>query len=176
MLTFKRSRSPRFLTALILSAAALSLLSAPAQGRTTAGPQNGTTASVKPRPATAAGDEGAPPFHDYKGVSIGMSAEEARKKLGVPADKGDKQDFYSFSDTESAQVFYDGSKQVFAISVFYVGGNPPTAKAVLGTDAEAKPDGSVHKLVDYPKGGYWVSYSRTPGDSPMVTVTMQKKQ
>jgi len=54
------------------------------------------------------------------------------------------------------------------------GGNAPDAKSVLGEDVEAKADGSMYKLVRYPEAGYWVSYSRTAGNSPLVIVTMQK--
>ena len=73
-----------------------------------------------------------------------------------------------------AQVFYEG-KKVSAISINYVGeSGAPECQKVLGTAAEAKPDGSMHKLVRYPKAGYWVSYSRTAGDSPLITITMQK--
>jgi len=50
----------------------------------------------------------------------------------------------------------------------------PTARDVLGTDAEAKADGSQYKLLRYPKAGYWVSYSRTAGSTPTTTVTLQK--
>lgn len=118
----------------------------------------------------------APPFHEYKGVRIGMTTDEARKKLGDPTDKGDAQDFYAFGDKETVQVFYDAGKKVHALSIIYLGGgNLPTAKAVLGADVEAKPDGSMHRRVDYPKAGFWVAYSRTGGDSPLVSITMQKK-
>ena len=158
---------------------ALFLLSAPdALG------QKAATAAANRAPATAAAPaadddkKNQPPYHEYKGIRIGMTADEARKKLGDPADKGDKQDFYSFADgNEMAQIFYDAEKKVFAVSVIYMngGGAVPTAKAVLGDEVEAKPDGSVHRRVYYPKAGFWVSYSRTQGDAPMVTVTMQKK-
>jgi hypothetical protein len=122
--------------------------------------------------------EDEPPYHEYKGVRLGMSADEARKKLGDPADKGDRQDFYAFSDHETAQIFYDDAKKVYAISVFYMGAvnGVPTAKAVLGEDVAPSADGSLHKVVDYPKAGCWVSYSRTAGDAPMTTITMQKRQ
>jgi len=118
-----------------------------------------------------------PPFHAYKGVRIGMLADEARKLLGNPADKDDRQDFYSFSDSETAQIYYDAEKKVYAISIIYMGAGAgiPTAKAVLGTDIEAKPDGSMHHRLDFPKAGCWVAYSRTGGDEPLVTVTLQKK-
>jgi len=118
-----------------------------------------------------------PPFREYKGVRIGMAAEEARKLLGNPADKDDKQDFYSFSDHETAQIFYDAEKKVYAISVVYIGAGAgvPTAKAVLGTDVEAKPDGSMHQRLDFPKARCWVAYSRTSGDSPLITITLQRK-
>ena len=43
-----------------------------------------------------------------------------------------------------------------------------------GKDDEAKPDGGMFKVVQYPKFGFWVSYVRTGGDDPMVIVTIQK--
>ena len=117
------------------------------------------------------------PFYiDYKGVHIGMTADEARKKLGDPKDKGDTQDFYMFSEKETAQVFYDKGK-VMAVSVNYLGDkSAPLPKVVLGVDVEAKPDGGIFKLIRYPEAGYFVSYNRTGGDDPLVTVTMQKIQ
>jgi outer membrane protein assembly factor BamE (lipoprotein component of BamABCDE complex) len=141
------------------------------QASTAARPTPVVTSSAKAEPA----DE-APAFQEFKGVRIGMTADEARKKLGSPTDKGDAQDFYLVSEKESLQVMYDGGKKVSAIALIYMnaGANAPTAKAVMGSDIEAKPDGSLYKLVRYPKAGYWLSYSRTAGDSPIVSITMQK--
>ena len=129
-------------------------------------------------PAPAGQDKAEePPFHDYKGVRIGMTADEARKKLGNPADKSDKQDSYVFNDNESCQVYYDDTKKVYAVAVTYFGGNSiPAPKNVIGIDAEVKQDGSLNKLVRFPKVGYWVAYTRTAGDSPMTIITMQKIQ
>ena len=42
--------------------------------------------------------------------------------------------------------------------------------------APRKDDGSVYKMIRFPKAGCWVSYLRTSGDSPMTIVTMQKLQ
>ncbi|HEX5708607.1 MAG TPA: hypothetical protein VFX96_14990 [Pyrinomonadaceae bacterium] len=128
--------------------------------------------------AQAADKEDEPAYKEYKGVRIGMTADEARKKLGDPTDKGDKQDFYAVNDNETVQVYYDSDKKVFALSVLYMGAaaaSAPTCKSVLGAEVEAGDDGRVHKMVQYPKAGYWVSYSRTGGDTPIVTITMQKK-
>ena len=122
-------------------------------------------------------DKDVPPFQEYKGVRIGMTADEARKKLGNPTDKGDKQDFYSFGDNESCQVYYDDTKKVFAVSVTYLGGSDvPVPKTILGIEADRKDDGSLYKLIRYPKAGYWVSYTRTSGDAPMTILAMQKIQ
>ena len=116
-----------------------------------------------------------PRFHDYKGVRIGMSADEARQKLGTPQDKSDQQDFYAVSDKETVQVSYDAQHNVAALAVMYLDADKaPAPKAVLGAELTANPDGRIYRLVRYPKVGYWVSYSRTAGDSPLVTVMMQK--
>lgn len=118
-----------------------------------------------------------PLYLDYKGVQIDMSQEEVRKKLGSPKDKDDSQDFYLFSEQETAQVFYR-AKKVFAVSVTYTGAKAtaPGPKAVIGTELEPAADGRIYKIVRYPEAGYWVSYSRLSGDQPMITVTMQKLQ
>ena len=122
------------------------------------------------------GDDIQPAFTEFKGVRIGMSAEDARKKLGNPRDKGDEQDFYVFNDTQAVQIYYDKDKSVSAISIDYMEGasGVPSCKDVLGTEADKKDDGSIYKMLRYPKAGYWVSYSRTAGNSPTVTITMQK--
>lgn len=119
-----------------------------------------------------------PAFSDYKGITIGMSAEEVRQKLDRLREKGDKQDFFVFSDAETAQVYYDTDKKVSAISVDYLRDNSgaPAAETVLGKAVTPRNDGSMYELVRYPEAGYWVSYNRTAGDNPTVTVTMQKIQ
>lgn len=107
-----------------------------------------------------------------------MTADEVRKKLGAPKEKGDEQDFFVFSDSETAQVVYDKTHKVSTISADFMtmGNSTPTAKDVFGADVEAKADGSVYKMVRYPKAGYWLSFNRTSGTSPMTTVTLQKIQ
>ncbi|MGH9970401.1 MAG: hypothetical protein ACREBG_21775 [Pyrinomonadaceae bacterium] len=128
------------------------------------------------RNRAAGGDEEAPLLQEYRSVRIGMTTEEVRKKLNDPSDKSDEQDFFVFSDNENAQVFYDKTHKVFAISVNFLNGarDMPTPKAVFGADLSAKPDGSMYRMVRYPKAGYWVSFSRTAGDTPLTTVTLQK--
>lgn len=117
-----------------------------------------------------------PLFSDFKGVRIGMLTDEARKKLGSPKEKGDEQDFYLFNDNQAVQVYYDKAKKVTAISIDFMNGanQIPTAREIIGSDIDAKADGSGYKLVRYPKAGYWVSYSRTSGKEPTITITMQK--
>ena len=131
---------------------------------------------IAPAQLHAQRSEPEPAFSDFKGVRIGTSVDESRKKLGNPRDKADDQDFYVFNDTQAVQIFYDKTAKVSAISIDYMTGasGTPSPKDVLGTEADKKADGSLYKLVRYPKAGYWVSYSRTAGDSPTTTVTMQK--
>ena len=130
------------------------------------------------RKAAAAGEEEASPFKDYRGVQLGMSADEVRKKLGSPKDKGDEQDFYVFGDKESAQIVYDSTHKVITISADFLSteASVPTCKQVLGSEAEAKADGSVYKMLRFTKAGYWLSYNRTGGATPMTSITLQKIQ
>ena len=118
----------------------------------------------------------APIFTNYRAVRIGMSADEVRKALEHQQGKGKTQDFFVFSESEHAQVFYDAEGRVTAISVDYIGNtsNAPSARDVIGVELRAKPDGSMYEMKRYTEAGYWVSYNRTAGDNPIVTVTMQK--
>ncbi len=115
-------------------------------------------------------------FKEYRGVQLGMTADEVRKKLGSPKDKGDDQDFFVFGDNESAQIVYDPTHKVVTISADFLStdASVPTGKQVFGSDVESKPDGSMYKMVRFPKAGYWLSYNRTGGASPMTSITLQK--
>ena len=115
-----------------------------------------------------------PVFTDYRGVRIGMTTEEVRTKLDR-LKKGDGQDFLFFSEQESAQIYYDTTGKVIAISIDYFdNSDAPSPDAVLGVELQPKPNGSMYQLNRYPEAGYWVSYNRTAGDKPIVTITMQK--
>ena len=115
-------------------------------------------------------------MREYRGVQIGMPAEEVKRKLGAARDASAREEFYVVSESESAQVFYDAQHKVMAVSVNYLGdvSGAPAPEKVFGSAAEAKPDGSIYKMVRYQRAGYFVAYTRTPGDSPLVHVTMQK--
>jgi hypothetical protein len=117
-----------------------------------------------------------PVFSEYRGVQIGMAADDVRKKLGHLKDKGDAQDFFVLSDNETAQIVYDTAHKVVTVSVDFLSGatGVPVPRDVVGSDVPGKPDGSMYKMVRYPKAGCWVSYSRTAGDSPLTSVTIQK--
>ena len=156
------------------------LLSVSASGQEIADPQSPKSEVVSRNEAAETRQPSvaiptAPVYQDFMGVTLGMAANEVREKLSHLKDKGEHQDFFVFSESQSAQIFYEQGK-VNAISVDYVvkGGEAPTPESVLGEAVQAKPDGSIYQLRRYPAAGYWVAYSRTAGDSPIVTVTMQR--
>lgn len=131
------------------------------------GPAAGPAAAGKPEEKTSG--------KAFRGITIGMPADELRKKLGSPRDTSETLDFYVFSDNESAQVVYDAGRAVSAVSIDFTGkSGAPAAKDVLGVDVEVSADGSMYKMIRYPKSGYWISYNRTAGTDGMVSITMQK--
>lgn len=115
-----------------------------------------------------------PVYRDYRGVRLGMTATEARAKLGEPAMKSDEQDYYVFSANEMVQIVYNGQK-VVTISTDYVGAvGAPDARAVVGEGTLLqRPDGSLFRMVHYPAERMWVSYNKSAATVPVVTVTMQ---
>jgi len=117
-----------------------------------------------------------PIYAGYKGVMVGTTMDQARIKLGTPKDKSDSEDYYVYSDAESVQVLYAPDKTVRVLSINYIGKSAPTPKDIFGTDVEAKADGSINKMVRYPKSRFWISYLKTGGDDPMTVVTVQKMQ
>ncbi len=116
----------------------------------------------------------APVYKDYKGVRIGMTADEARRKLDGPDTKEKKHDVIQVNDNEMVSLYYDKDAKVRAISVIYTGKNAPSDMAVLGETVAPGAKGRVYKRKPYPQAGYRISYSRSAGDSPTVIVTMQK--
>jgi len=119
-----------------------------------------------------------PVWQNYKSVAIGMTADEVRAKLGAPKSEDAEGFFYIFSDTENAQILLDSGKKVRTISVVFTAEHPtaPSFADVFGKTAElqAKPDGSIYKMVKYEDAGYWISYSRMAGEKAMVIVMIQK--
>lgn len=119
-----------------------------------------------------------PVWQSYRGIAIGMTADEVRTKLGAPKSEDAEGFFYVFSETENAQFLLDANKKVRTISTVFSAAHTacPLFADVFGKTEEmqAKPDGSIFKMVRYPEAGYWVSFSRTAGDQAMVIVMIQK--
>jgi hypothetical protein len=124
----------------------------------------------------AAGAVPGPLYQEFRGVRLGMTAEEVRAQLGKPKDKGDEMDYFEFDDAHRARVYYDADAKAEAIIATYVGdeSGAPKPEAILGTSIEMAEDGSGSKKVDYPAAGYWVAYSRTAGEVGFVTITMKR--
>ena len=127
------------------------------------------------RIATAQSRDTHPLFTEYKSVRLGMTAAEARAKLGNPALKESDQDYYVVSDNETVQIAYNPAGKIVTISVDYMGGvGAPDPKTVVGGELQLKPSGALYRMVRYEGEGYWVSYNRSAGPVTVVTITLQK--
>jgi len=172
-----RCDAARTLAVLACFGAALVWAVPAAMAQQAAPSQTGSLPAAQGAPnGASAKPSNAPLYSEFKGIRLGMSASEIRHKLGRPEEKSDAMDFFVFSDKERARVYYDNDHKASAIIATYVGktSNVPAPKAVIGTDIEAKPDGSMYSIVQYPQAGYWVAYSRTAGGDPLTIITMQK--
>jgi hypothetical protein len=119
-----------------------------------------------------------PLMQEYRGIKLGMMAQEVRDKLGKAACDDKDGFYYMISDTESVQIVVNAETKVTAISITYDSAfpNPPKFEDVFGKDFEPvlRDNGSTYLMVRYLDLGYWVSYNRMAGDKPIVTVTMQR--
>jgi hypothetical protein len=160
--------------ALALTLAALFLIALASPAANAQAVRHASHAKPADGPADKAADRAAdaPLYTDYRGVRLGATAEEVRAKLCKAVSESDQEDFHVVSETETAQVFYDAARKVRAVTVSYTSGGP-TAEAVFGRPAETREDGSQHLKVNYERAGYWVAYTRTAGDSPVVMIVMQ---
>lgn len=113
-----------------------------------------------------------PLYREYRGVRLGMTAAEARAKLGQPAMKSDDQDFYIFSANETAQIVYAAQKVVTISTDYTAGAEGPDYKTVVGDDLQQRPDGSLFKMVLHDSERFWVSYHKSASVMPVVTITI----
>ena len=176
-INWENSRTATFLQAgLIL--VLLFWLATAAFGQTTDTKQTATITTTETQKSETPKAVMMPVLQNYKDVKIGATDDEVRDRLGKKATIDDKDGFFYQFDDEMAQIRLDKDKKVRLISITYTSNNKNTPKFedVFGTGVKAEPgaDGMIYKLVRYPEAGYWVAYSRTAGDKPTVTVTMQK--
>ena len=113
-------------------------------------------------------------YREYRGVRLCMAADQTRANLGSPVLKSDDLDYYIFSENETAQIAYNAVHKVVTISVDYTGGvGAPDYRTVVGAGLLERPDGSVYRMVHYEEEGFWVSYNKSAGTVPVVTITLQ---
>lgn len=138
---------------------------------------NAQTQTSKARIAKSHSAVQQPIYREYRGVRLNMTMEEARAKLGTAVMKSDELDYFAFSANETAQIAYNSAHKVKVISVDYTGGvGAPDYMAVVGTSLLERPDGSLYKMVEYESEGFWVSYNKSAGSVPMVSITLQLLQ
>ena len=116
-----------------------------------------------------------PLYTEYRGVRLGMTAAEARAKLGEPAMKSNEQDYFVLSPNEATQIVYDAFQKVMTISTDYASGvGAPDYRTVVGDGMLLqRPDGSLFRMVQYQSAGMWVSYNKSATVVPVVTITIQ---
>lgn len=120
----------------------------------------------------------APFWKEYRGVTLGMTADDLTKKLGDPRSTDESGVFYVFSETENAQFLFDREKKVRTISIAYGAEHSqcPTYADIFGPAAVAEPkeDGSIFKMMRYEEAGFWITFNKTAGEKATIIITVQK--
>ncbi|HEX3251530.1 MAG TPA: hypothetical protein VHS05_18990 [Pyrinomonadaceae bacterium] len=112
-------------------------------------------------------------YREYRGVRLGMTAAEARAKLGTPAMMSADQDYYVFSANESTQIMYDAAQKVVVISTDYTNGvGAPDYRSVVGEGLLERPDGSMFRMIRNDAERFWISYNKSTTVVPVVTITL----
>lgn len=112
-------------------------------------------------------------YREYRGIRLGMTATEARAKLGTPVMQSDDQDYYVISPNETAQLMYNTAQKVIMISTDYTNGvGAPDYRSVVGERILEKPDGSLFSMVRNDSERFWVSYNKSTSVVPVVTITI----
>jgi hypothetical protein len=139
-----------------------------------------TSQNVTPKKSDSATEKPIlqPVFTSYKGLSIGATRDLVKEKLGKPKIEDEDGFYFIPHKDEQVQIRLDENKKVSVIAVTYSENheNTPKYEEVFGKDVAlvTKPDGSVYNLIRYPSAGIWIAYSKTTGEEPTVTVTIQK--
>jgi|tagenome__1003787_1003787.scaffolds.fasta_scaffold20010253_1 hypothetical protein len=138
--------------------------------------QNATVATPQAKPSPAVIE---PAVKELRGISLGMTADEVKSKLGKPLSQDSNGLFYTFSNTESAQFLLTSEGKVRTIATTYYAGDrdAPKIQDIFGPDIQvaASDDGRLYKMVRYPSAGFWLAYSKIGGDKEaMTTVTMKR--
>jgi outer membrane protein assembly factor BamE (lipoprotein component of BamABCDE complex) len=116
-----------------------------------------------------------PLYSEYKGVRLGMTAQEVLAKLGNPTFMDKELGYFVFSETETAQIGYDTAGKVKTISVDYLNGTgAPAPRAIVGAELETRENGTRFKVAYYDNLGFSVWYSVTAGPVIIVSITIQK--
>jgi hypothetical protein len=144
----------------------------------TAEPSTPVASNIGQTAAQPALKEG-PAISDLEGISIGMTDDQVKEKLGKPESGDNSGMYFSMSNGQSMQLALDSEGKVRMIAVVYMGSKakPPEPTEVFGKDGNIEPsaDGKIYKMVRYPTAGYWIAYSRLNLENgPMTTVTIQK--
>lgn len=111
-------------------------------------------------------------YREYRGVRLGMSAADARAKLGTPAFTSDEQDYYVVSANESTQLMFKDQKVVMISTDYTNGVGAPDYRSVVGDGLLQRPDGSVFRMVRVDAERFWVSYNKSNAVVPVVTITI----
>lgn len=140
----------------------------------------GQEPTATPSPAPAPAPTAPAPFvNSLKGVTLGMTPDEVRDKLGKPEASDETGMYYSLSKNESAQIGLNPQGKVRTIALIYSNddSDAPKFEDIFGPDVvnPTKKDGTAYKLVRYPAAGFWIAYSRILANKkPLTTITMRR--
>ncbi|HZS07637.1 MAG TPA: hypothetical protein VFD58_22570 [Blastocatellia bacterium] len=135
-----------------------------------------TPASPERQQAPTQAAQPAPPvLHEYRGVRLGLTAEQVRGVMGKASRTGEGMDEFKLGDGDLITVYYDAKGAVRTIELYFTDAAraPAWTEVVGNAEIQSQPSGSKFARVVVSDENFWVTMYRSKSGT-VTTITISR--